>query len=281
MIDISGHLRDIKRDYGFSDKNKDLVINCCGYQYFDELDFLKDRPNGRLDYQIIYLYKGLADFYINSQLQRLKAGAIIIYKPYQKQYYKYLSAYQTQAYWIHFTGLNIEHLLKKHGLDTIEYFEVGEHMSLCNIFTNIMTELQLKNFNFQDICNSYFDIMLKSIQRLKNDQETNIAQGYIIDNLILQLHLSYNQDWSIDKMAEFCKMSPSRFAHVFKERKKVSAKRFLLNIRLNKAKDFMLNSHLTIKQVSSLIGFEDALYFSRVFKKEVGLSPRQFIKIRG
>lgn len=281
MIDISGHLRDIKRDLGFEDNKTELLINCCGYQYFDNMDFSKNRPCGRFDYQIIYLYKGSANFYLKGDLRLLQSGTIILYKPQQHQYYQYLAKYHPQAYWIHFTGSKVESLLQQYDLHNTESFTVGEHMNLCSVFKNIMIELQLKNLNFQAICNNYFMVLLNTIQRLKYEQESNVGQGYNIDNLILQLNLSYNHNWSVEEMAKFCNMSPSRFAHVFKDRKNISAKKFLLNLRLNKAKDLMLNSQLSVTQVATLIGFDDALYFSRIFKKEVGLSPRQFVKIKG
>ena len=58
MIDISGHLRDYRREIGFSDESKPLIINCCGYQKFMTENFSKSRPTGRLDYQLIYIYQG-------------------------------------------------------------------------------------------------------------------------------------------------------------------------------------------------------------------------------
>ena len=43
----------------------------------------------------------------------------------------------------------------------------------------------------------------------------------------------------------------------------------------------MLNSSLNIKQVALLVGYEDPLYFSRLFTKVTGLSPSSFIKKNG
>ena len=57
VIDISGHLRDIRREVGFIDTEHELTINCCGYQTFRTKNFSRRRLEGRLDYQIIYIFK--------------------------------------------------------------------------------------------------------------------------------------------------------------------------------------------------------------------------------
>ena len=68
MIDISGHLRDVRRDVGFSDFERELVLNCCGYQFFNKNNYSRIRPNGRFDYllmgpSIIQIPKAVSKFF--------------------------------------------------------------------------------------------------------------------------------------------------------------------------------------------------------------------------
>lgn len=77
--------------------------------------------------------------------------------------------------------------------------------------------------------------------------------------------------------AQFTGLSPSRYSSVFKEVYGVSPQNYLVNYRLRKAKELMRHTNLTIKQISSLTGFEDQLYFSRLFKKHEKMSPKVYI----
>ena len=48
--------------------------------------------------------------------------------------------------------------------------------------------------------------------------------------------------------------------------------------RVEKAKQLLLDTNLKIKDISALVGIEDQLYFNKIFKKEIGMSPREFRK---
>ena len=51
------------------------------------------------------------------------------------------------------------------------------------------------------------------------------------------------------------------------------------NERLNKAKELLLSSNMPICEIAEKSGFSDASYFSRSFKKSVGLTPKQYRKL--
>lgn len=58
MINVSGHLRNERRVTGFADDSVSLSVNCCGMQVFKTKDYSQNRFAGRVDYQLIYVYKG-------------------------------------------------------------------------------------------------------------------------------------------------------------------------------------------------------------------------------
>ena len=77
-------------------------------------------------------------------------------------------------------------------------------------------------------------------------------------------------------MADYCKLSQSSFSHMFKDRMGMSPMHYLNYQRIEKAKDFLLSNSMTISNISRLVGFDDPLYFSRVFKKYTGASPQAY-----
>ena len=65
MINVSGHLRNERRATGFEDLSTALTVNCCGMQIFKTKDYKQNRAAGRVDYQLIYIYKGAGHYYIH------------------------------------------------------------------------------------------------------------------------------------------------------------------------------------------------------------------------
>lgn len=275
MINVSGHLRDCRREIGYEDTDRALTVNCCGWQVFKTRDYTQRRPGGRLDYQIIYLYKGAGHFFLKGEWKSISAGNILLFRPGQPQLYSYYASEEPEVYWIHFTGASCEDILEKYGIDN---FYIGQNQNVKVLFREIIAELQLKKMMYDDVVISSFYKMLALINR-SSRQEILAPEGYCaIDRLIMQLNMSYREAWSVASMADYCKLSESYFSHTFKNCTGVSPIQFLNEVRIERAKELLFADAISISAVSRLTGFEDPLYFSRVFKKFTGVSPKQFLE---
>ncbi|HPU62655.1 MAG TPA: AraC family transcriptional regulator, partial [Mobilitalea sp.] len=94
------------------------------------------------------------------------------------------------------------------------------------------------------------------------------AKAYIEEN--------YNKDISLDEVSRKVDISPYYFSKLFKEETGVNFIDYLTNIRIEKAKKLLLYSDMNIKNICLDIGYSDPNYFSRIFKKQVGLTPTEF-----
>ena len=71
-------------------------------------------------------------------------------------------------------------------------------------------------------------------------------------------------------------MSTSWFIRSFKDFTGVTPMHYILALRIANAQSLLENTDYTVAEISRLVGYEDQLYFSRLFKKQNGLSPSQF-----
>ena len=95
------------------DNTKPLIVTSCGnYRVKNRSEVVTHRPKGRKDYQLLYIASGKGHFFINGEEKTVSAGNIIIYLPDQPQEYVYYRADQTDVYWVHFTGNEVEEILK-------------------------------------------------------------------------------------------------------------------------------------------------------------------------
>ena len=96
-----------------------------------------------------------------------------------------------------------------------------------------------------------------------------------IDQAIRWISLQFHQQISIDHMASTLGYHRAHLSKAFKQKTGLSPKQYLLKMRMDKAIG-LLGSPLTIDQVASSVGYNDALYFSRQFRKYSGMSPSEF-----
>lgn len=273
MIDISGHLREIRREIGFEDTEHELSINCCGYQSFRTRNFTSKRPKGRVDYQIIYLYKGCGHYLLNGSFKTVAAGNILVFPPHVPQIYTYYAKDNPEVFWIHFTGTDCQRLMD---IQQLKSGYIGENIQLKSLFQEIILELQLKKPLFEQIITNDFYKLLAVIERSRLLGGNNSGYRSSLDRLIVELNKHYMEAWTISSMASYCNLSTDYFAHYFKKIMELSPMQFLTHLRVEKAIEHLQNEELSISSIAALVGYEDPLYFSRVFKKTTGFSPKAY-----
>ena len=108
---------------------------------------------------------------------------------------------------------------------------------------------------------------------LKNeylDNEMDLAAQYFNDN--------YNSDISIQNYAASRGMSVSWFIRNFKAYTNTTPLQYILSIRIANAQVLLENTTYSVAEIGRILGYENPLYFSRIFKKQSGLSPSEYRK---
>ena len=75
-------------------------------------------------------------------------------------------------------------------------------------------------------------------------------------------------------------MSVNWFIHNFKSIMKISPMQYIISLRIAMAKGYLENSAKNISEISNEVGYENALYFSRLFRKYTGMTPTEYRKKR-
>lgn len=79
-------------------------------------------------------------------------------------------------------------------------------------------------------------------------------------------------------MARKVYISPYYLSHLFREELNITFLEYLTMVRMEEAKKLLKDTSLSIVAIASQVGYEDASYFSKVFKRYVGISPAQYRK---
>lgn len=239
------------------------------------------RPKGRIDYLIIYIASGKAHFFFkeNQKETIVSAGYFVLYRPREYQKYAFYGKDNADIYWIHFTGAAVKELLKKANMMNNNHIcYAGFHAEYIRIFRKITAELQADNLYAEEMAVLQFRQLMIEISRA-NEMHKNPGNAVIpeeIEKLIRYLKEHYSDEFVMERYARENYLSSSSLLRAFRKYTGNTPLQFLIDIRLNHAMNLLKTTDCTIGEISVMIGYDNPLYFSRLFSKHVGVSPREY-----
>ena len=87
---------------------------------------------------------------------------------------------------------------------------------------------------------------------------------------------NYNQEIIIEDYAKDRLMTPCWFIQNFKKITKTTPMKYIVSLRITNAMNMLENKNYNISQIAAAVGYDNPLYFSRLFKKHVGMSPSEY-----
>lgn len=148
------------------------------------------------------------------------------------------------------------------------------------VFKKIIVELQRCQFDYEEMLTLLFRHLLITFEReLKHehvpkneylDREMELAATYFNEN--------YNRNINIDAYASSRGMSVSWFIRSFRKYTGQTPMQFILSLRINNAQILLETTQYSINEIASIVGYDNQLYFSRLFRKQKGCSPSEYRK---
>lgn len=99
-----------------------------------------------------------------------------------------------------------------------------------------------------------------------------------ISEALVYIESAYSRDLSLNEIAKHVNLSSGYFSSLFKKELGLSFVEYLNSLRIEKAKELLVNTHMRSYEIAEKVGFGDETYFSRVFKKNTGISVQEFRK---
>lgn len=121
-----------------------------------------------------------------------------------------------------------------------------------------------------DYITQTFDLYEKSLQN---------SDSKIIQTVKAYIHDHYQEKLELEDTAGQVYLSPSYLGIVFKQQTGQNYTDYVTDVRMEKAKEFLRNIDLTISEVAFAVGYKDVRYFSKIFKKKIGITPKEYRKL--
>lgn len=116
-------------------------------------------------------------------------------------------------------------------------------------------------------------VLERSVLRESHPNKENFER---IAHAVQHMNRHYDSNLSLADYADMCSMSKYHFLRSFESIVGATPMEYRNNIRLQHASDLLLEEKLAVEQISALVGYSSASYFSSAFKQKYGLSPKQY-----
>ena len=281
MYTNSGYLNNSL--VNFKDKSRPLIVGSCGTcRLYTHPKLPTFRPRGRLDFQLLYVASGKTHFYFEEGKDTVvSAGNMVLYRPKEPQKYVYYGSEQAEVYWVHFTGSNVRNILKSYGItNDMRVIPAGTLLEYSRIFKQMIQELQQCRAGYEELV----AMLLRQIFIIINRQmtkERTLKSDYLDTEMELALeyfNTNYNKDLNIDDYAASRGMSVSWFIRTFKQYAGTTPMQYIVALRITNAQMLLETTNYNVTEIGNFVGYDNPLYFSRIFKKQKGFSPSEYRK---
>ena len=113
------------------------------------------------------------------------------------------------------------------------------------------------------------------------EEGENSQTALVMAHVRRYLEDNYMFDLSLDSVGEILHISPAYLSAQFKKYQKMNFLDCLTELRINAAKELLADPFRSAAEVASMVGYEDASYFARAFKKRTGMTPTQYRRQAG
>lgn len=165
--------------------------------------------------------------------------------------------------------------VKKHGLQTLIkniYYEIANKKDYYRLSAiTLLQEVLIKLLYYYNNGNSHLNSDLAYNKKLADIDKLKATFVLIMNN--------YNHNITLEDASGSAHMSPHYFCRFFKKVTGTTFKEYLLRIRIDKAKELLIQYNMSVTEIAYQVGFENLSYFFRVFKRFTRLNPMEFRKL--
>lgn len=181
--------------------------------------------------------------------------------------------------WVEFSGIQANRFLSSAGLNAAHpiYIPASPEGAarVSNEIQSITMAPDASTMNLIGHLYLFFDA-LASTSENKRKVRNQSQESYYIREAMNYIERHYAEQINIDDIADFCGLSRTHFGRLFKKVTGETPQKYLIHFRMNQAIDLMRTTDWSLGEIALRVGYQNQLYFSKVFHRTFGMSPRSW-----
>lgn len=238
--------------------------------------------NGRTlhEFQLNYITEGNGVFENANGKFQVKPGSLILIFPNEWHRYRPMKKTGWVENYVGFNGHIANQLLKHPTFSSQQpVIQCGIREEIIDTYLKISDLVEKERPGYQQIASGMVVKLLGyiiSVEKRKGFSGKQISK--VIEEVRFLMRQNADQEFNLEELARQHNVGYSYFRKMFKKYTGVSPGQYHLQLRIIRAKELLISTDKSIKEISLELGFQTIHYFSLIFKKKVGLTPSEFRK---
>ncbi|MEJ6979025.1 AraC family transcriptional regulator [Pedobacter sp. P351] len=234
------------------------------------------------EYQLIYITRGEGFFESAAAGKKaIQAGDAILLFPGDRHSYKPNEKTGWDEYWIGFNGNIIDNQVSNRFFKPDDpVFRLGLQYEIIALFESIIEQTKQEKPAYQQIISGMLLHLLGSVYSRK--KQSSLSEDneviHVVNKAMVLFRQNITEQISPEIVARQLGIGYSLFRKLFKNHTGLAPGQYLIQLRIEKAKQMLTGSSKPVKEIAYELSFDSGLYFSKVFRQKTGLSPQQFRK---
>ncbi len=237
------------------------------------------KPHYHVLFELYFLLDGECTYFIDNKTYQIHAGDLILIPRDTIHRTQYPLNIKYSRMLINCSDYFIPESVYKEIDDMLYIYRNNEitdkiHEILTEIETDYNSPDQYSIDYIQGLMNNLFIL----IARYPNEVSDISAKNEYIENAVNYIRKNFASRITLNDVAEVCAITPEHMSRIFKKETGFGFAEYLTFVRLQHAEYLIKTKKMSITEISHRCGFEDSNYFSYIFKKKYGISPREMKK---
>ena len=235
-------------------------------------------PHTHNHMELFYIVGGKGQFLIQDQLYPVDANSLVIINPNVTHTEVSLNAQPLEYIVLGIEGIELATDENSNGHFSI--LDRFESVEISGCLRNILREMEQKNPGYEDVCQAYMEILIIRLMRstalavLEESQTVSANRQCAAIKRYIDLH--FKEGLTLDLLAEEAHINKFYLSHAFKREYGVSPINYMIAKRIEESKYLLAETDLSTSQIAQLLGFSSPSYFSQVFHRTQGISPKLY-----
>lgn len=240
----------------------------------------RERPQGAEEHILIFCTQGKGWYEINGERRTIEANEVLLIPRGMAHNYGADDTNPWSIHWVHFVGNEADFF--------VYHLPIGKYKLLiepqcAQMVNQLFTECYdsfvggfvLYRFIYcAQVLHHLLGVLFLNNSSFSPAQRT--SQFHSIEETLRFLHQNLYREVSLGEMSDHAGLSTSHFSFLFKQQTGYSPMDYFIHLKMQRACTMLSFSQKTVHEIAYEIGYSDPYYFSRIFKKIIGVSPRSY-----
>lgn len=237
-------------------------------------------PAVRSTWLFHYIHSGKGIFQIDGKEYALQAGDLFLMPPGVRIYYQADEQDPWEYSWLGLQGIKVEEYIRRTRLQGQKTVRLPADSRIPQIFRRLEETAGLQNSDLVYNACAYEFLYSLTCEIPVPVQRTVLQPEDYAEMVVRYVEQNFDRPITVQEIADRLALDRSYIHKLFKKKMNMSVKDYILSLRLANACSYLAYSDLPVSDIARSVGYDDTLYFSRLFHRKKGCSPTEYRRLK-